>query len=97
MKIQVSPKLIEKASRLFNATLKEVINELLQNSRRAGASRIDITAMERDGQQWVVIADDGCGFRDEATILLGESGWATTNLPKSAHPYLGLSVGVTSW
>lgn len=75
MKIQVSPKLIEKASRLFNATLKEVLNELLQNSRRAGASRINITAMERDGQQWIVIADDGCGFRDEATILLGESGW----------------------
>ena len=34
---------IQKVSRFFNATTAECLNELLQNSRRSGATRVDIT------------------------------------------------------
>ena len=39
---QVSPKILEKAPRFFNGTFSDIFNELLQNARRAGATRVDI-------------------------------------------------------
>lgn len=71
-RIQVSPKAIEKATKLFNATIEDTINELLQNSRRAGATRIDIDYNDTT----CTIKDNGKGiFKDKCAIALGESGW----------------------
>lgn len=76
MRVQVSPKTIEKASRLFNATLIDVINELLQNSRRAAASRIDIETTKVGDHAWLTFEDDGIGiFNNGMSIVLGESNW----------------------
>lgn len=75
-KVRVSPKLLEKASRLFNATLTDIFNELLQNSRRSGASRVEISLVELGSVTWVELIDDGCGiFKDGVGVILGESGW----------------------
>lgn len=38
------PETISKVGRLFNGPLDDILSELLQDSRRAGASRIAITA-----------------------------------------------------
>lgn len=78
----VSPRTLDKVTRLFNASLTDIFNELLQNARRAGATRIDVTAVHHDGfGPAIVVRDDGCGVRLPQTLFaLGDSGWdgATT-------------------
>jgi hypothetical protein len=72
----VSPETITKVTRLFNGTPGDILNELLQNARRAGASRITIDYAELDGMTHVAVSDDGCGIEDPARFLaLGSSGW----------------------
>ncbi len=73
----VGEQLITKVSRLFNGTITDVLNELLQNARRAGAQRIDVDLGEHDGKPALLIADDGTGIDDPATfVTLGRSGWS---------------------
>lgn len=68
----VNPRLLTKANRLFTGTLDGRMIELLQNARRAGATRVDITNAE--GR--VTIRDNGQGIEDFAKLLdLGGSGW----------------------
>jgi len=71
---QVSQATLSKVSRLFNASLTDCLNELLQNARRAGASRITIML---SGERQLTIEDDGTGIADPQTLLtLGESNWS---------------------
>jgi len=72
----VSPKTITKVTRLFNGTIGDILGELLQNSRRAGASRIDIACCaDKDGAR-LTLVDDGTGVADPQTMIaLGDSGW----------------------
>ena len=73
---QADPAAITKVTRLFNNTLDDILIELVQNARRAGASLIDLTTNESDGGTWMTISDDGIGIADPAVILsLGRSGW----------------------
>ncbi|MFZ4438048.1 MAG: ATP-binding protein [Syntrophales bacterium] len=68
----VNQRLLAKADRLFTGTLNGRIIELLQNARRAGATKVTIT--NDDG--WVTVKDNGQGISDFAKILdLGGSGW----------------------
>ena len=73
---------INRVSQFFNATTPDILNELLQNARRSGASRIEITA----GDGRVTITDDGHGIKDPAAILaFGQTEWEKkTTL--SEHP-----------
>ena len=68
----VNRRLLTKADRLFTGTLDGRIIELLQNARRAGATKVTIT---NDGG-WVTVRDNGQGISDFAKLLdLGGSGW----------------------
>jgi hypothetical protein len=68
----VNQRLLAKADRLFTGTLNGRIIELLQNARRAGATKVTIT--NKDG--WVTVRDNGQGIGDFAKLLdLGGSGW----------------------
>lgn len=70
---QVNPRLLGKAQRLFTGTLKGRIIEVLQNARRAGATRVEI--VNNDGH--VTVKDNGGGIADFRGLLdLGGSGWA---------------------
>lgn len=63
---------LQRVSRLFNATRGQILNEMFQNARRSGASRIrvDVTA------EALIIEDDGRGIDDPATLLaFGVSQW----------------------
>lgn len=63
---------ISRVPDFFNATIADIFTELLQNSRRAGASRVDVTW---DGSS-LTLTDDGCGIADPAVLLaFGESSW----------------------
>ena len=45
LRARVSPEAISKVTRIFNGSLDDIFNELLQNSRRAGANMIAISAL----------------------------------------------------
>ncbi len=63
---------ISRVTRFFNATTVETLNELFQNARRAGATRVDVTIA--DGE--VRVADDGQGIaRPAALLAFGQSRW----------------------
>jgi len=70
----VNPRLLTKANRLFTGTLKGRIIEILQNARRAGATKVEIT--NKDGL--VTVKDNGRGIEDSdwsGLLDLGCSGW----------------------
>lgn len=68
----VNVRLLSKADRLFTGTLKGRIIEILQNARRAGATKVEIT--NQDG--YITVRDNGNGIEEFAKLLdLGGSGW----------------------
>ena len=73
---QVDPAAVTRVTRLFNNTLGDILSELIQNARRAGASAVDLKVIDADGTAFLAIADDGAGIEDPSVILaLGRSGW----------------------
>lgn len=73
---RVDPAAVTKVTRLFNNTLGDILSELIQNARRAGASAVDLKVIEADETVFLAIADDGAGIEDPSVILaLGRSGW----------------------
>lgn len=68
----VNPRLLTKANRLFTGTLQGRIIEVLQNARRAGATKVEIT--NQDGI--ITVQDNGRGIDDFSKLLdMGGSGW----------------------
>ena len=71
--------ILAKADRLFRNDDAGVWVELLQNARRAGATRVDVSIDEIHAQTStcnVTIHDNGAGISDFQTLLsLGGSGW----------------------
>lgn len=68
----VNPRLLKKADRLFTGSLDGRIIEILQNARRAHATRVEIT--NEDGR--VTVRDNGHGIQDFTKLLdMGGSGW----------------------
>ena len=70
---------VKRVTRIYAATLADIFAETLQNSRRAGATRvrISVSAATAGGTPLTVtIADDGAGIADPAVLLsFGENGW----------------------
>ena len=77
---------VKRVTRIYAATAAEVLAEILQNSRRAGATRVRVTIAAPAAQPAdaaagetpliVTIADDGDGIADPAVLLsFGENGW----------------------
>ncbi|MYA95545.1 MAG: sensor histidine kinase [Nitrospinae bacterium] len=68
---------LHRVTRMYTAGLADVFTEALQNSRRAGATRVRVTTHEVSGAQAVAITDDGAGITDPAVLLsFGENGWS---------------------
>ncbi|CUX54825.1 hypothetical protein [Agrobacterium deltaense] len=77
---EVAAEAIEKVGRLFNATIDDILGELLQNARRGGATKMMIDQIDdpRFGKA-VRIADNGAGLEDPRSLFsLGHSGWSET-------------------
>lgn len=73
----VAPETIAKVGRLFNGSAHDVLSELLQNARRAGATAITITTSGNAGDRLLHVVDDGSGIADPAAVVtLGRSGWS---------------------
>ena len=70
---------IRRVTRTFAATLADIFTETLQNSRRAGATRVRVavTGPADTGPLTVTVTDDGAGIADPAVLLsFGENGWS---------------------
>ena len=79
---------VKRVTRIYAATLADIFAEILQNSRRAGATRvrISVAAPARNAADdtpdfgeapvTVTVTDDGAGIADPAVLLsFGENGW----------------------
>ena len=89
--ISVGQSLIGKVSRLFNNSVTDVLNELLQNARRAGASRVEVDVADDDGHPILVVRDNGSGVADPAKLVtLGDSGWNDTILHREDPAGMGV-------
>jgi len=68
---------IDRVTRFYANSLPDTFAELLQNCRRSGATRVNVTTEEVPNQGLrVTVADNGEGIADPAVLLsFGESGW----------------------
>lgn len=76
IRTSVAQAAITKVGRLFNGTVTDVLGELLQNARRAGATMVAIETLDLAGHPTLCVRDDGRGIDDPALLVtLGQSGW----------------------
>lgn len=81
IRARTSERAIDKVSRLFNASLKSILQELLQNSRRSGATHVSLSTAVDNNRTWLCIADDGAGIDNpEVLLTLGESEWESSTV-----------------
>ena len=73
---------ITRVSTFFNATLTDILGELLQNARRSAATKVDITIDD----DLITVTDDGLGIEDPAAILaFGQTAWEN-DTARNEHP-----------
>lgn len=75
---EVAAEAIEKVGRLFNASIDDIMGELLQNARRAGATKVVIDQITdpRFGEA-VRVCDNGVGLAGPRSLFsLGHSDWS---------------------
>ena len=68
---------IHRVTRFYDAGIASIFVELIQNSRRSGATAVDVAADELpDETVRITVADDGDGIADPAVLLsFGQTGW----------------------
>jgi hypothetical protein len=100
----VGQALITRVTRLYNGTMTDCLHELLQNARRAGATRVDINLVAHGTGPTLVLSDDGRGIDDPVHLLtLGQSGWDQETANREDPAGMGLfslagrHVTVRSW
>ena len=83
IKAQVNTKgLLKNTSALFSGEFKDIATELLQNSRRAGASQVEINVENNK----ITFKDNGTGIKDPSVILnVATSNW-DEEIVHSEHP-----------
>jgi hypothetical protein len=80
---------LNRVSRMFDGTPRSVLRELMQNARRAGATKIDISFI--DGT--LTIAHDGLAFEDFGKLFsLGSSGWKKQGIKNEDPAGMGFFV-----
>ena len=83
---QVSKNLLRHATFMFNNHLQDLLIELFQNSRRAGATKVEVKAIEYGAGTRIVLHDNGKGVSDFSTLLhLGNSDWDAETIERE-HP-----------
>lgn len=72
----IGQSMIGRVTRFYNNSAQDALIELLQNSRRAGATRVDIDRFDLADRPVLIVRDNGSGIDDPAKLVtLGDSGW----------------------
>ena len=96
----VHPSVLSRITRFFDASLPTAATELLQNARRAGATRVDIRiepanapADKPDHHAFrITVRDDGCGVAKPSVLLaFGNSGWDRATIAAEDAAGMGLA------
>ena len=78
-KVQVNTaEVVKKATRMFNGSLSDMLRELLQNARRAGASNALVWVYTKGDKPFLQVQHDGAPFTDatlSSLLNFGGSGW----------------------
>ena len=78
---------ISRVPDFFNASFKDILNELFQNARRSGAANVDVNIIE----DRVSVSDDGQGIADPQVLLdFGRSGWDSQSALNERPAGMGL-------
>jgi hypothetical protein len=86
VRASVNERMFFKSMQHLFASSFTVMGELIQNARRAGASRIDV-AVDYDTRT-ICVTDDGCGIENfEALLDLATSGWSSQEVQLSDKPF----------
>ena len=78
IRARMHPDTLSRVPRMFNASPTDTLNELFQNARRSGATRIDvIIRLNGPGNTYqVIVEDDGRGITNPQVLLsYGENSW----------------------
>lgn len=87
---KISNNMLNKVTRLFNASLDDILTELLQNARRAGATAVHLT-LNTDDQPTLTLTDNGRGVANpQALLSLGDSGWDIDTLKREDPAGMGV-------
>jgi hypothetical protein len=88
----VDPKVIQTVTRLFNQSEGDIAAEMLQNARRAGATRVIVSTTQLSHDRACLrISDNGRGIDDPAKLLrLGASGWDDETLRREDPAGMGV-------
>ena len=79
IRASIDARALKRVTSFFNGTAFDIMTELLQNARRAGATRIDVDTT-REGFR---ITDDGRGIADPAVLLrFGGSEWDAATIER---------------
>ena len=74
---QLGQGVLDKVDRLFRNDDQSTWVEILQNARRAGATRVDVEIQKEGDHCLVTVHDDGSGIEDfQGLLTLGNSGWS---------------------
>ena len=80
----IHPDAINRVPAFFNATTRDVLNEVFQNARRSGATQVDV-GLDRKAKT-ITVEDDGMGIPDPDTLLsFGRTGW-DNDTTRREHP-----------
>lgn len=97
MRARIHPRALDRIPLFFDATVPTVFNELIQNARRAGASRVDITLERADSSVGndtlkVTVQDNGHGIADPSVLLFfGQSAWDEDLVRRERAAGMGLA------
>ena len=73
---RVGERALLKAHELFKQDIRTILAEVLQNSRRAGATKVTIETTGTAEHAYLTIRDDGRGLDDlQKIVTFGETGW----------------------
>jgi len=92
IRARTSDRALGQVTRLFNASLSDILNELLQNARRAEATEVKIELHCNDAEQsFLTVADNGNGIEDPSVLLaLGDSQWQEDTDHREAPAGMGV-------
>lgn len=80
-------KALRQSLRFAFANHDTVVQELIQNARRAGASKVIVNYSAETQELFIV--DDGCGIDDFSKLMtIGVSGWSQS-VAQAEKPYGG--------